>query len=113
MKLGGVIYLHNICEARMQEIAKQDVKSYLQEAQEWGTTFILGNTQWGKVDPDVGKQREKALTDELQWCMKVHRFQVDNLSYAAWGLVDAVLHDIKEGRTFIFSSESLSELQHK
>ena len=62
MKLGGVIYLHNITEKRMRGTTKKNLDMFHQLCGDKALArVILGTTNWGEIDKEKGKDREKDL----------------------------------------------------
>jgi RNA binding exosome subunit len=62
MKLGGIIYLHDISQARMLGTTRKNFDMFRKLCGEQAErNVILGTTKWSEVLPEVGKRREDEL----------------------------------------------------
>jgi hypothetical protein len=97
MRLGGVIFLHDIAQNRRMAVGQTrtnfDIfRTLCGEKAE--AALILGTTKWGDVAADVGKRREEELTiayrkELIIGGSKVHRFEDSGES--AWKMVNDIL----------------------
>src|SRR5207249_2436104 len=64
VKLTGIIYLHRITDPRIQGSAMRNLRMFkkLCGSDSLGKV-VLATTWWGKVDAEIGANREKELTD--------------------------------------------------
>lgn len=94
MKFAGIIYLHDISQARIAP--GKDNLDLFHKPSVVGNV-ILATTKWGDVNPAVGQLREKKLS-ELYWTRSaVARFE--NTTDSAWAIVDRILEkDTKDVR---------------
>jgi len=66
MKLGGVIYLQNIVDRRMEGATRRNLDMFRQLCGEKALAkVILVTTSWEEVTQDVGDRREKQLADKF------------------------------------------------
>lgn len=66
MKLGGVIYLHEISQTRMLGTTRRNLNMFRKLCGEEALSrVILGTTKWADVLSDIGEQREKQLSDKF------------------------------------------------
>jgi len=102
MKLGGVIYLHDISQTRMLATTRKNFDMFRklcgEDARAQGS-IVLGTTKWGEVPLDVGKWRAEKLSgtywkDMIAGGSKVYKFE--NTRTSAWGLVDVILDRIEQ-----------------
>jgi hypothetical protein len=97
MKLGGIIYLHDISQTRM---LVNSLNMFLKLCQEGSGSVIFGTTKWGDVAQDVGKRREEQLTSTYWQDMiaeegsQVHRFEGTPAS--AWKIVHVILDKFEQ-----------------
>jgi len=62
MKLGGVIYLHNIAERRMEGANRRNLEMFRKLCgKDALPRVVLVTTSWAEVTPEVGQRREKEL----------------------------------------------------
>ena len=62
MTLGGVIYLLSIADKRMKGTTRRNLDMFQQLCGDKALArVILGTTNWGEVDENVGKMREEQL----------------------------------------------------
>ena len=99
MKLGGVIYLHDITERRMRGTTNRNLDMFHQLCgDEALARVILGTTNWGEVDEEKGKDREKELATNFLRTMidlgsKMLRFVQTKESARAF--LDAILGQLE------------------
>ena len=62
MTLGGVIYLQSIADKRMMGTTRRNLDMFSQFCGDKALArVVLGTTNWGEVDENVGKMREEQL----------------------------------------------------
>ena len=62
MKLGGVIYLLSIADKRMKGTTLRNLEMFCQLCGDKALArVVLGTTNWGEVDENVGEKREQQL----------------------------------------------------
>jgi hypothetical protein len=96
MKLGGIIYLHDIIQPRMTGTARRNLELFRKLCgDDAHSKVILGTTKWGEVKDETGpKLREKELRGEYWKVMidggsVVRRFE--GTMESAWELVRIIL----------------------
>lgn len=66
MKLGGVIYLHDITQTRMLGTTRRNLDMFQKlVGKEALKSIVLATTKWGLVDSEVGTERQKQLEEQL------------------------------------------------
>jgi hypothetical protein len=101
MKLGGVIYLLNIAENRMKGTTLRNLDMFSQLCGDNAfARIVLGTTNWGEIDKDVGEKHERQL-DKTFWSImtslgsKSLRFEQTHAS--ALVFLDAILNKLEFG----------------
>ena len=100
MKLGGVIYLHDISQTRMLGTTRKNFDVFLKLCgEEAEASIILGTTKWTNVLPEIGAQHEKQLVEKY-WNEIISRgsrvFRFQNSEASAWEMVGAILDKFEE-----------------
>jgi hypothetical protein len=99
MKLGGVVYLHDISQARMLGTTRKNFDMFRKLCgEDAAASIILGTTKWGEVQPDVGNRREDQLSsaywkDMIAEGSRVQRFEDTHES--AWAIVHSILKNLQ------------------
>jgi hypothetical protein len=99
MTLGGVIYLQSIAEKRMGGTTRRNLDMFRQLCgNNASARIVLGTTNWGEVDENVGKKREEQLVQTFWETMtasgsKSLRFNQTERSARAF--LDAILGQLK------------------
>jgi hypothetical protein len=100
MKLGGIIYLHDISQTRMLGTTLKNFDMFRKLCGEKADrTIILGTTKWSEVRPTVGTQREEELKTRYWDKMiatgsRAERF--DGTGQSAWKIVNMILDRVAE-----------------
>ncbi|KAF9004208.1 P-loop containing nucleoside triphosphate hydrolase protein [Cyathus striatus] len=101
MKLGGVIYLHEISQTRMLGTSRQNLDMFKELCgTEAMKSVILGTTKWTDVSPGLGASRENQLR-ETYWAeflkhgSSIHRFS-DSDPHSAWEMVNEIIGKTQE-----------------
>ena len=100
MKLGGIIYLLSITE-KMRGTTSKNLDLFKRLCGDKAlSSVVFGTTKWGKVDENVGKNREQQLAetffnDMMAAGSKVLRFDLTKSSAEAF--LDAILGQLKFG----------------
>jgi hypothetical protein len=100
MKLGGLVYLHDISRRHMIGAARKDLDEFRKLGGEQAAkSIILGTTRWRYVLPEVGKRREEDLKSHFWQKMigsgwRVERFE--DTTESAWGIVNIILDSVEE-----------------
>jgi hypothetical protein len=101
MKLGGVIYLHDISQTRLdQSTTRKNFDLFRKLCGEKAyKSVILGTTKWAEVLPEVGKRREEELksrywNEMIAAGSVVQRFE--GTSDSAWKIVNIIFDNVKE-----------------
>jgi GTP-binding protein EngB required for normal cell division len=95
MKLGGVIYLHDISQPRMLGTTRRNFEMFqVLCGNSAAKAMILGTTKWAAVQSDVAEKREKQLCDKfwgnvMMLGARTQRFE--NTSGSAWDMVKTLL----------------------
>ena len=101
MTLGGVIYLLSIADKRMKGTTRRNLDMFHQLCGDKALArVVLGTTNWGEVEEDVGKNRETQLAKTFWKPMtasgsKLLRFYKTEESAVTF--VDAILGRLKSG----------------
>jgi hypothetical protein len=109
MKLGGVVYLHDISQARMLGTTRKNFDMFGKLCGEGAAaSIILGTTRWGEVQPDVGKRREDQLSsaywkDMIAEGSRVQRFEGTHES--AWEIIHCILKRLENNEVLRIQSE--------
>ena len=95
MRLGGIIYLHNISQGRMLGATHKNLTVFQKLCgDDTFRSVILGTTNWGDVSKEVGDMRIQHLRDNYWWDMldrgsKVFKF--GDSSESAWTMVNSIV----------------------
>jgi hypothetical protein len=95
MKLGGVIYLHDISQTRMLGTTRKNFDMFRKLCGDGAAaSVILGTTKWAEVHQGVAERREKQLIETYWRDMtgqgsRVRRFL--DTSESAWTIVYCIL----------------------
>ncbi|KAG6826660.1 hypothetical protein H0H92_014933 [Tricholoma furcatifolium] len=94
MKLGGIIYLHEISQSNMPPV-RRNLETFNKLCGPSAIKHVvLATTKWGDVMENVGEEREKLLKD-LHWRDMLDRGSVmlrfDGTQASAQGIVDQIL----------------------
>jgi len=114
MKLGGVVYLHDISQTRMLGATRTNLAVFHKLCGERAdASIILGTTKWKDVSLEMGARREKQLIetywqDHIARGSRVYRFEDSQSS--AWNIIHAILDNF-EGRTALRIQKELVDLQ--
>jgi hypothetical protein len=99
MKLGGIIYLQSIAADKpMKGRTRRNIDKYRQLCGDKAfKRIVLGTTNWGGVDENVGKEREQQLAENFWNTMiasgsKSLRFNQTKTS--ARGFLDVILRHL-------------------
>ncbi|KAF9004216.1 P-loop containing nucleoside triphosphate hydrolase protein [Cyathus striatus] len=103
MKLGGVIYLHEISQTRMLGTSRQNLDMFKELCgTEAMKSVVLGTTKWSAVSPmELGVSRENQLK-ETYWAeflkhgSSIHRFSDSDPYRSAWKMVNEILEKTQE-----------------
>ena len=113
MKVTGIIYLHEISQARMFGTARKNLEMFRKLCGDEALgNVVLGTTKWGDVSLEKGQQREQQLGSDywkemLQRGSVIMRVLADSAS--AWEIIN---HILKNDRVeFVRIQEELLELQ--
>jgi len=95
MKLGGVIYLHDISLSRMLGTTRKNLEVFQKLCgDDTFRSVILGTTNWGDVSKEVGDMRIQHLRDNYWRDMLDHGskvFKFEDSSKSAWTMVDSIV----------------------
>ena len=101
MTLGGIIYLLSIADNRMKSTTRRNIGMFHKLCGDKDLArVVLGTTNWGEVDEEVGKNREEQLVKTFwnpasESTRKSLRF--DNTEKSARAFLDAILGQMKFG----------------
>jgi len=101
MTLGGVIYLLSIADKRMKGTTRRNLDMFHQLCGDKALArVVLGTTNWGEVNKDVGDRREAQLANTFWDNMtasgsKLLRF--DRTESSARAFLDAIFEQLKFG----------------
>ena len=95
MKLGGVIYLHDISLSRMLGATRKNLEVFQKLCGDDAfRSVILGTTKWGDVFKEEGDMRTEQLRDNY-WRDMVDQgskvFKFEDSSKSAWTMVDSIV----------------------
>ena len=95
MKLGGVIYLHDISLSRMLGTTRKNLEVFQKLCGDDAfRSVILGTTKWGDVFKEDGDKRTQQLRDNY-WRDMVDQgskvFKFEDSSKSAWTMVDSIV----------------------
>jgi len=116
-KLGGVIYLHEISQARTPGPALWKNLEYLAGqmqnggSQAGGKGIVISTTKWSEVPREVGERREKEL-QQKDWSYMIGLgtkvCQYHDTYESGWAIVDLILDHVAKKRTI---EEELQEIE--
>jgi hypothetical protein len=95
MKLGGIIYLHDISQSRVLGATRKQLDiSRKMLGERADRSVILVTTKWAEVTPELGNRREDELKttywkEMVDSGSRVERFE--DTSASAWKIVDMIL----------------------
>jgi hypothetical protein len=116
MKLGGIIYLQNIAERRMEGASRRNLEMFQQLC---GTDalsrVILGTTNWGEVSQVIGERRENELKSRfwremMESGSTAMRFKYDRAS--ALNILSTILRNVQDTKEESASAPIL-QIQHE
>ncbi|KAF5384433.1 hypothetical protein D9615_003461 [Tricholomella constricta] len=114
MRLAGVIYLHEITQARMLGTARTNLDMFYKMCgKDAIKNVIIATTKWSDVPNEVGERREGQLQEEhmkfmLELGSSMHRF--DNTQRSARHIVNSIL--TKEAVDVIHIQRELVEIDN-
>jgi hypothetical protein len=117
MKLGGVIYLQSIADKRMKSTTIRNHDMFHKICGDKALArVIIGTTNWGEVDENVGKMREKQLADNFWKTMidmgsKVLRF--DQTKGSALAFLDTILGQLDFGENGEITNDIALRIQEE
>ena len=90
MTLGGVIYLVSIADRRMNGSTRRNLDMFYQLCGDKALArVVLGTTNWGEVEEDVGEKREKLFAETFWSTMTSsgsNSLRFDKTERSAWTL---------------------------
>ena len=93
MKLAGVIYLQSVADNRMKGVTRRNLQIDILR-QLCGDNplarVVLGTTNWGEVDENVGKKREQQLAETF-WNSGSKSLRFEQTEVSARAFLDAIL----------------------
>ena len=98
MKLAGVVYLHEISQARMFGTPRKNLLMFNKlTGDKVAQHIVLATTKWDDVKDEVGQKRERQLLSSYWRTMvsqgaQTHRFLATRES--AWEIIDIILSSI-------------------
>ncbi|KAF8883765.1 P-loop containing nucleoside triphosphate hydrolase protein [Gymnopilus junonius] len=95
MKLGGVIYLHDISQARMLGTHRRNFEMFTALCgDDARRSVVLATTKWDQIMPEVGLKREAQLRSKF-WKEMIgggaHTHRFDSNPKSAWQIVHGLL----------------------
>jgi len=109
MKIGGVIYLHDISQTRMLGTTRKNFDMFRKLCGDGAAaSVILGTTKWEEVQKGVGERRETQLIETYWKDMtaqgsRVQRFE--NTSDSAWKIVHGILAALEKSEALQIQNE--------
>ena len=95
MKLGGVIYLHDVSLTRMLGTTRKNLEVFQKLCGDDAfRSVILGTTKWGDVFKEDGDMRSQQLCENYWRDMLDHGskvFKFEDSSKSAWAMVDSIV----------------------
>lgn len=107
MKIGGVIYLHDISLPRLHPASLRNIEVFRRLCGDRAlSSVVLATTKWGLVNEQDGTKREAQLLsglwkDIISAGSSVDRF--DNTRESAWRIIKRILHKFEN----TYNSDSL------
>ena len=99
MTLGGVIYLQSIADKRMMGTTRRNLDMFSQLCGEKALPrVVLGTTNWGEVDENVGKEREQQLAQTFWNTMTASgskSLRFDKTQRSARAFLDTILNQLE------------------
>jgi hypothetical protein len=95
MKLAGIIYLHEITQSRFETSRTSLVMLNKLCGNDASQNVILATTKWDEISEEVGRRRERQLSDTywkemLDKGSRMARFT--NTRESAWAVVDLIVN---------------------
>ena len=99
MTIGGVIYLLSIADKRVQVTTRRNIDMFHQICGDKALArVVLGTTNWGEVEEEVGKKREQNM-DAAFWktttASRSKSLRFDETQESAMVFVDTILDRLK------------------
>ena len=97
MNIAGIVYLHDICQARITGMASENLDMFKKLVGEDAfANVVLGTTKWSTIRQEIGQQREKQLCDTF-WKDRIAHgstvMRVGDDSSSAWAIIDHILRN--------------------
>ena len=95
MNIAGIVYLHDICQARITGTASKNLDIFKKLVGEDAfANVVLGTTKWNAIRQEIGQQRERQLRnyfwkDMIEYGSTVMRVGDDSSS--PWAIIDHIL----------------------
>ena len=97
MNIAGIVYLHDIRQARITGTASKNYDIFKKLVGEDAlANVVLGTTKWTTIRQEIGQQREQHLRDSLWTDMIEHGstvMRVGDDSSSAWAIIDHILRN--------------------
>ena len=99
MTLGGVIYLLSIADKRMKGTTRRNLDMFYQLCGDKALErVVLGTTNWGEIDVEIGPKREEQLAENFwnnsQTSSRSKLLRFDKTEESAVTFVDAILDQL-------------------
>ena len=118
MTLGGVIYLQSIAEPRLKGAALRNLDMFHQLCGDKALArVVLGTTNWGEIEGDVGEEREQQLA-KIFWKTMIasgsKSLRFDITEGSARTFLDAILDQLESAEDNVLRIQNeLVELERR
>ena len=117
MTLGGVIYLLSIADRRMNGSTRRNLDMFYQLCGDKALArVVLGTTNWGEVEEDVGEKREKLFAETFWSTMTSsgsNSLRFDKTERSAWAFLDVILGRLKYGENEEILNDNVLQIQNE
>ena len=117
MTLGGVIYLLSIADSRMKGTTRVNIDMFHQLCGDKAlASVILGTTNWGEVDEEVGKKHEQQLVNTFWNPMTASgskSLRFDKTEKSARAFLDAILGRLEFGENEEILNDNVLQIQNE
>ena len=117
MKLGGVIYLLSIADKRLMNTTRRNLDIFYQLCGEKALArVVLGTTNWGEVEENVGEKREEQLAKTFWNTMTASgskSLRFDQTERSARAFLDAILDQLEFGENGEILNDNVLQIQNE
>ena len=117
MTLGGVIYLQSIADKRIGGTTRRNLDMFHQLCGNNALArIVLGTTNWGEVDENIGEKREQQLVETFWNTMTASgskSLRFDKTESSARAFLGAILDELKIGENEEILNDNVLRIQNE